>query len=349
MDLLPDDEEREIAESVATFLADLFPVSKVRETFGAPSAVDAEFWKNAADLGWFGLGLDESLGGAGYGLAQQALLFREVGRYLTPGPLIASVLAARLAARTGHQQVAAGILGGEQPVGLLVRRSEPDDAPDTGPSADRAVSGRFDLLDGEGASHVLLVEPDRSALLETAALGPTTPIRCADDAARLAEVALTGAPVVAALAESTDALYRRALVLTSAMLTGIAEATRDMTAEHAKTREQFGKPIGVNQAVKHRCADMAVRTEAAWSQLLHAALAADDDVPDAAFQVASARIVAAEAAIHNARDAIQLHGGMGYTFECDAHLYLKRAHLLEHAFGDTRAHLRAILKATTPD
>jgi alkylation response protein AidB-like acyl-CoA dehydrogenase len=120
------------------------------------------------------------------------------------------------------------------------------------------------------------------------------------------------------------------------MLVGIAEATRDMATAYAKTREQFGKPIGVNQAIKHRCADMAVAADAAVNQLLFAALSVQEERPDADFQVAAARVVADQAALTNARHNVQVHGGMGFTAECDAHLYVKRAHLLGRTFGGLR-------------
>jgi alkylation response protein AidB-like acyl-CoA dehydrogenase len=138
-------------------------------------------------------------------------------------------------------------------------------------------------------------------------------------------------------------MFIRASVLAAAALVGIAEATRDMAAEYSKVRVQFGKPIGAYQAIKHRCADMAVRAEAASSQVLFAALSIDEGRPDDAFQAASAKVVASDAAIRNAADNIQIHGGMGYTFEHDAHLYLKRAHVFDRIAGDSRQHLAHLM------
>ena len=123
----------------------------------------------------------------------------------------------------------------------------------------------------------------------------------------------------------------------------IAEATRDMSSEYAKIRVQFGPPIGVNQAIKHACADMALRAEAASAQLLFAALSVDEGRSDAAFQVAAARIVATDAAVENATRTIQVHGGMGYTFEHDAHLFLKRARVLDRVLGDSRSQMAALI------
>src|SRR5262249_42311423 len=107
----------------------------------------------------------------------------------------------------------------------------------------------------------------------------------------------------------------------------IAEATRDLAVDYAKTREQFGKPIGSFQAIKHKCADMAVNAEAACSQTLLAALSLSKQEHDSMFQGAAATVVSNRAAVSNGEETIQIHGGMGFTSDCDAHLFLKRAHL----------------------
>jgi alkylation response protein AidB-like acyl-CoA dehydrogenase len=136
-------------------------------------------------------------------------------------------------------------------------------------------------------------------------------------------------------------------VLISAMLVGVAEATRDMGVEYAKQRVQYGKPIGSYQAIKHPCADMATRCEAAVSLLLFAALAVREGRPDAVFQVAAAKRIATQAALENSRANVQIHGGMGYTWEHDAHLYVTRARVLNQVFGDVHAQ-QATLLATAP-
>jgi alkylation response protein AidB-like acyl-CoA dehydrogenase len=123
-------------------------------------------------------------------------------------------------------------------------------------------------------------------------------------------------------------------VLTAAFLTGLAAAAAAAATEHAKTRVQFGKPIGVNQAIKHSCVDMAVAAEAAQAQTLFAAIALDTCRSDALLQILSAATVAGSAAVDNAAAGIQVFGGMGYTFENDMHLFLKRAHVLRHLFSE---------------
>ena len=138
---------------------------------------------------------------------------------------------------------------------------------------------------------------------------------------------------VAFVAATAEPLPLRANLLVSAIMVGMAEAARDLAAEYAKIREQFGKPIGSFQAVAHQCADMAVRAEAAWVQTKFAALAARDRRSDAVFQASAASLLASEAAFRNATLSIRVHGGIGYTADCPVHHYLKRSLLLRRAVG----------------
>jgi alkylation response protein AidB-like acyl-CoA dehydrogenase len=137
-------------------------------------------------------------------------------------------------------------------------------------------------------------------------------------------------------------------VLVAAVLTGITEWARDTSARHAMDRRQFGKPIGVNQAVKHPCANMAVQAQLAYAQLLFAALATDEQRADAQLQALSARITAAGAAEFATAATVQVLGGMGYTHEHDAHLYVKRTALLGQIFADVPAALHLLLSLPAP-
>jgi alkylation response protein AidB-like acyl-CoA dehydrogenase len=131
-------------------------------------------------------------------------------------------------------------------------------------------------------------------------------------------------------------------VLVAAEAVGVAERTLEMSVAHAKVRQQFGRPIGSFQAVKHRCADMAVRAEVARSVTTFAAIAVRDGDPAAGHHVHVAKVLATAGALANATDNVQNHGGMGYTWEGDAHLYLKRAWILEHLLGRRTSHLDAV-------
>jgi alkylation response protein AidB-like acyl-CoA dehydrogenase len=153
---------------------------------------------------------------------------------------------------------------------------------------------------------------------------------------------------------TTEDIYSRVELLISAYAVGIAEATRDMAVEYAKTRQQFGKVIGSFQAIKHLCADMAIRAEAAVCQVIFAALVESEPHAEsgpragARFHSVAARLVAIEAALQNAAQNIQVHGAIGFTAEAEAHLFIKRAHVLEQLWGNTRQQRRQMLAAEMP-
>jgi alkylation response protein AidB-like acyl-CoA dehydrogenase len=129
-------------------------------------------------------------------------------------------------------------------------------------------------------------------------------------------------------------IWGRAVALSAAFLTGLASAATEQATEYAKTRVQFGKPIGVHQAIKHTCVNMEIAAQAAHAQTLFAAIALESGRSDALLQLLSAVTVAGSAAVDNAAAGIQVFGGMGYTFENDMHLYLKRAHVFRHLFSE---------------
>jgi alkylation response protein AidB-like acyl-CoA dehydrogenase len=336
VDLLPSEEQQEIISTAASVLAKEYPISRIRELRMKPSAVDRRAWSRCAELGWFGLTLSEDDGGVGYSLAEEALLFREIGRRLAPGPFLSTALGARTAVAGGRPDIAEAIVAGDVLVGLAQARHV--DA-----TIGQEVSGSFDLLDAGGVPYVLAVGPAGAALVATDVVGSMDPVECIDPAVRLTRANLAGVTAVASVDADVEPTFLRGSVLAAAMLVGISEATRDMAAEYAKVRVQFGKPIGVHQAIKHRCADMAMRAAAADSQLLFAALSVEAARPDAAFHAAAAKVVATDAAIRNAGENIQVHGGMGYTFEHDAHLYMKRAHILDRVIGSSRDHLALLV------
>jgi alkylation response protein AidB-like acyl-CoA dehydrogenase len=340
MDLLPSPEQEEIVASAASFLATALPIQRTRHLIGEASNVDEKVWLAAADLGWFGLGLPSVLGGVGCGLADEGLLFREIGRSLAGGPFLATALAARVAAFGGNRQLGKEIGEGAR-VGMGVLGAES--------RLDRGgVVGTLHLVDGDDTELVLIATQERAALFVRADLGDLTVLECIDPTARLSRVTTTGATPVVAVAADVDPVGLRGSVLVAAELTGIAEATAVLSAEHAKNRIQFGRPIGVNQAVKHPCADMAVRAELAWAQTTVAALAVDEGRTDAELQCLSALVVAADAAERNAAATVQVLGGMGFTFEHDANLYVKRAFLLAQLMGPVRQALRRLVLLPGP-
>jgi alkylation response protein AidB-like acyl-CoA dehydrogenase len=196
------------------------------------------------------------------------------------------------------------------------------------------LKGTFDLFEPAGASHALVVARSGTALVDLAAFGPLTPVAAADPGVRMCSATVESAEPLHWLAIGEEWIWARAMVLAAAYLTGLAAAAGTLATEHAKTREQFGKPIGVNQAIKHACVNMEIAASAAQAQTLFAAIALADGRADALLQVLSAMTVAGSAAVDNAAAGIHVFGGMGYTFENDMHLYLKRAHVFRHLFGE---------------
>ena len=319
MDLLPTDEQVEITTSVRAMLADL------HET--GTAGTDA-LWNSAVEQGWFALGLPEDLGGVGYSLAEETLVFTEIGRAAAPGPFVATTAAARLLAESGSPDVAAKLIGGEDRACL----AEPD-----GPD------GQIRYVDHEGCGYALLTGPELSVVAVPDDLRDEPAF---DTLVPLAVSATT--PETIATCSATSDLGQRLSVLVAAQLVGIAQATSDQSVEYAKDREQFGQLIGGFQAVKHRCADMAVRAECADAQVKWAALAITNQQPDASAHAESAAIVATNAAVENAQWNIQNHGGIGFTWEHTAHRYLTMARMLAPTLGGLASHQAALLAAPPP-
>jgi len=332
MDLLPTEEQNQIIESTAAFVRDRLPMRRLHARDGAVDEIAPELWREIAAMGWLGLGLDEACGGVGYGLAEEALLFRELGRALAPPRILFTALAARTAAAAGDRELAQRLAGGEATAALAVQ----DDFAAAGESL-----GRRRLYEVKNAEVALAVDGDRARLLGLE--GRAFDIHeSLDKSVSMTVADLSDAPVIA---EVTDPQIGRAgALLTAAMQQGLAEEATRMIVEYAKIRQTFGRPIGAYQAVRHPCAEMAARAEEAKAQLLMAAVAAADGREDAALLVSAARVLAENAALQNADDCIQLHGGIGVTDEFDTHLMIKRANTMRSWFGDRRRHLALVLE-----
>lgn len=317
MNLAPDEMQIEIGETARGFLADRFPITRVRKLAEGGQAIDEEGWSACAEMGWLSMLVPEAEDGLGLGTAEAVMVFREIGRHLTPGPLRSTMLAALLAALVGERELARSLSWGAMKAGLLV--------------GDLAIdAGAGDL--------VLVIGREECALYE---IGSAENVRAMDPGVRLSRVTL-GAKRAAI--GRNDAFLATAQIIVSAELLGVLEAVRDMSAGYAQTREQFGKPIGSFQAVKHRCADMAVAAYAVQSQLFMAAVRLDADLDDALFHASSAHVLAINFTKRSTADNIQNHGGIGVTEEHDCHLYLKRALLLELILGPVRQSFTAIIE-----
>jgi alkylation response protein AidB-like acyl-CoA dehydrogenase len=336
MDLLPTQDQQDIASASADVLSNELPISALRQARSEANAYSDKAWKSCAETGLLGLGLPEQLGGAGCGLPEEALLFREIGRHLAPGPFLSTVLGGHVAALGGDADLAVAIAFGHARVGLVLLEHETLDSK-------AGLDGPMHVQDWAGTDYLLAITADGAGLVRTTAVGEVTPYRSIDIGVRLGTANPSKAPFATWVDDAGSMLFRRGMVLVAAQLVGIAEATRDMSVAYAKTREQFGRPIGVNQSIKHFCANMAVEAERASAQLFLAAASGEAGAPDAEFLAHAAKVVAAEAAHHNAALNIQVHGGMGFTSEFDGHLYVERTEVLEHTLASHYDSLAAII------
>lgn len=306
-DLNLSSDQRQVVEAAEALLSDHFPVSRLR------NADAQDPLQEIAAFGAYALALPEDIGGAGFTLVEEVLIHVLFGRHLVSTRTLAAALGARLAAEAGDNDLATEIGGGEVPVCA-------------GLDADKKCI----LFDPEDATHAVTWGADRLRLVDLAGLTPHT-VQAMGHGRPVAEIEQGAAKAVAEASGTT--LVRLADLLVSAQLLGAAEAVSQLAVDYAKVREQFGKPIGTFQAIKHQCADMAVGNEMVSAQLDMAAIAERDEREDAAFQTAAVRRLASRVALANARQTIQIHGGIGFSAEADVHHFLKQIHVLGQLGG----------------
>ena len=335
MDLMLSGDQEAVRDAIRDVLREQAGGERLRATIATGDAFDPHLWATAGELGWFGLAVPEAAGGAGYGWPEAMVFFVELGRSLAPGPWLGTVLASRvLGAGGGGRASLSALLAGRERVALI-------DDPQDRLGADDVVDGvDANVADGGVATHFLVLGARHVRLVDAGrAVAEARP--CIDPTRRLARVRFERA-ASEVVSDDAEAVRRGAALLAAAEAAGVAERTLEMSVAYAKVREQFGRPIGSFQAIKHRCADMAVRTEVARSAVTYAAVALEEGLAEAPLAVHIAKALATDAAIGNATDNIQNHGGIGYTWEAEPHLYLKRARLLEHVLGTRCEHLDAI-------
>jgi alkylation response protein AidB-like acyl-CoA dehydrogenase len=341
MDFRIGEAQRELAEGIRGMVARRLPLDRIRAREGDERTVGPDEWAALGETGVFALTLAEPAG-TGLGLAEAAVVFEELGRALVPGPLVGTFLAAA-------RGLVPGAAEGGALVGLCFGSGGPPWLVEHLSSLDAAFFLPGGGLGGGGAL-VTTIRDAPTAERVAAPLDPLTPLW------QLSEL-----PAGTALEDPERLLFRDGGILTAALQVGHAAETLDLAVAYAKERHQFGKPIGTFQAVKHMCADMLVRAEVARAAAQAAACLADEpdvlaaeadaagSTPTAWMEraVAGAKLLADDAAIANARAAIQVHGGMGYTWEVPLHLHLKRARVLATSFG-TKAELSSLVASLVP-
>ena len=313
MDFRLTEDQEALRDGIRAFCDGQFPLEALGPS-ARTGALDRAAWRELAGMSVFALRLPESRGGVGLGMADAALVFAELGRRLMPGPTVWSHLAAGLVegAATGERVVGGVEVEPGEP--LLVEHAA---------ALDDLLVLRADSVERVDAA-ALASDPIEVPL------DPLTPLR---HARSLPPGERLGG------AELAAQLRREGAVLAAAQLLGIAEATQELAVAYAKQREQFGRAIGGFQAIKHMLADMFVRQEMARAAVYAAGATLDEpEVGDVARAVGSAKVVAGEAAMRNARACIQVHGGMGYTWEMPPHYYLKRTWVLSTCFGSGEEH-----------
>ncbi|MGW8981236.1 acyl-CoA dehydrogenase family protein [Streptomyces parvus] len=308
MDFQLSDDQRALRSGMRDLLGAVFDRDRLRAAVERDGALDRSLWRELGAAGFFALRLPEEAGGVGLGLPEAVLLFEEAGRALLPGPLVATHLAAGLVKGAAEGEAVVTAAAGDLPVAHL---AEADAVLVVGaePLAGEALTGEALRAFVAAARPVRSMDP-----LTPLHRPPAVSVRTRADAER--------APAATERTPAHAGRFRfEAALLTAAEQLGSAARTTEAAVQHAGSREQFGSPVGAFQAVKHLCADMLARTEPARAAVYAAAVTGDP------VEIAAAKLLADEAAVRNARDCLQIHGGMGFTWEADVHLHLKRAWL----------------------
>ncbi|MUL63365.1 acyl-CoA dehydrogenase [Mycobacterium sp. CBMA 234] len=324
------DEHNDLANAAIGLLQRLGSRAAARATLDAAATHPAEFWTAAANLGWQGLAVPEAYGGSGFGLPELAVVLEAQGRELCPGPFLPSVAAAVVIDRCGTESLRAALLPGLADGSTVAA---------LGLSGHVHISGHTvygmspTVLGAPDAGLLVLVAADDVVVVDAKATGVTvTPLESVDTTRSIGSVNLEQAEVIAVLRGAATKAHTAFRILAAAEAVGTSWAALDMAVEYAKVREQFGRTIGTFQAVKHHAANMLVAAELTTAAAWDAARA--DDLDDAWFAAAVAATQAIHSEIFNAENNIQLHGGIGFTWEHDAHLYLRRARTLAALTAD---------------
>jgi alkylation response protein AidB-like acyl-CoA dehydrogenase len=354
-------EQEELRASVRRFLADRAPLTRVRELMETEDGLDRGVWEQAgAQLGLQGLAIGESYGGSGFTFAEQAIVLEEFGAALYGGPYLASAVLAATALLASPDEGARrdllpGIASGETIATLAFTEDDGSWDPSTIrlAAAKDGESWRLDghksfVLDGVTANLILVVAATDTGLSlfavqpDAAGLSRAT-LPTMDQTRKLArlEFAGTSARLIGSPGDAAAVMDRvldvAAIALAAEQLGG-AQRALDMAVGYAKVREQFGRPIGSFQTIKHRCADLLLEVESLRSAVGYAAAAVAEGSAEVPVLAALAKAYASETYFHVAAENIQIHGGIGFTWEHDAHLYFKRAKSSELFLGDAAYH-----------
>jgi alkylation response protein AidB-like acyl-CoA dehydrogenase len=362
------EEHAELRATVRRFLAERAPEAETRRVIDTDPGYDFELWKQmAGQLGLHGLGLPEAYGGAGYGAEETTVVFEELGRALVPSPFFPTVgLAAGLLLAIGDEEanrrylplIASGELVATVAVAEQAGSWQPGDLSDVMARDDagtwRLYGEKTVVLSADSAGLMLVVVTTDTGTsvyaVDPAAVGVTVVLLSALDLTRRqskvrfdgASATLVGEPGAAGPAVAS--MLDSASVALAAEQAGAAGRLMQMCVDYAKLRHQFGRPIGAFQAIKHKLAEMAFDVERMDSVVRRAATAAASDSPELPVIAAVAKVFCSEAFFRVTAETIQVHGGIGFTWEHPAHLYFRRAKSSEYLLGGPTQHREILLR-----
>lgn len=332
------------------------PLANARKVMEGPDGLDRALYAQLGELGYLGLTLPESVGGAGFGAIGLAAVLHEAGRVAFPGPILDLLLSAEGLHRAGGDVATrwlAELIGGRKLV--VLARSESTNGVEPAEPATRFAAGRVSgtktfVPFGAAADALLVTTAQGLVLVERPAQGfDATPLQTLDHAQRFAELALDlPATLLADPARTPEILAGVDLVASlgaAALLLGLLERSLELSVGYLKERKAFGVPIGSFQALQHRAAEMLLRVESSRSAVYRAAWAFDHEPASAPLLAAVAKAWCGDAGRYVCGETIQIFGGVGYTWEYDPHIYWKRVKTLEQFYGSTRSQLDTVLVA----
>ncbi len=346
------EEQEALRDEARKFLAAQSGREKARAVMDGDATHDAALWRQVVELGWTGLRIPEEHGGLGLSILELCVLAEEVGRALSPVPFTSSVLmATELLMASGHREVMTTWLpklADGSAIGTVAwmegDAARPDAAPRLACIGDRLTGTKLPVADGLAANFAIVTARDGEgalviALVDLAAEGMVrVPCETVDLVRKSARVDFAHAPcTVLARGDEAERLRAKFLQGTAVLLAfeglGGADAAMEMAIDYAKERVAFGRRIGGYQAVKHRCADMYIKNQLARSHAYYGAWALLTGAPELALAAAGARVAAIDAIQFAAEENVQLHGGIGFTWESDCQFFYRRARLLALSLG----------------
>jgi alkylation response protein AidB-like acyl-CoA dehydrogenase len=343
-----------LKDTARKFFAGESPIATVRKSMETEAAYDSALWTKLADQGFTGIIAPEEFGGMGLGKVELILLMEEAGYALLPGPFFSTVALAGsvidACASTEQKKKYLGSIAAGQSrstVALVESAGSWDTESLKISTTGNTLTGtKLFVTDAAAADFIVVVARDGVFVVDAKATGLNIePMKGMDLARKIYSVEFKNTP--AEMLGNTSGLAAALNVATAALcaeMTGGMQRALELTVAYAKTRKQFGKPIGIFQAVQHLCADMYLETESSRSATYYAAWALEENTPDAAASVSVAKMYASDAARNVGNRGIQVHGGMGFTWENDIHLYYRRAKASETMLGDATFHRERIAK-----